>query len=88
MVLARYARNRRIADATYLWAFSALRASPGARALYDAHRAAGGSHHQALRAVANRMVGDEQAEQSLPIRLGLHRMQFNASAARITGRRP
>jgi hypothetical protein len=57
MVLARYARNRRIADATYLWAFSALRASPGARALYDAHRAAGDSHHQALRAVANRMVG-------------------------------
>jgi transposase len=57
VVLARYARNRRIADATYLWAFSALRASPGARALYDAHRAAGDSHHQALRAVGNRMVG-------------------------------
>jgi transposase len=57
VVLARYARNRRIADATYLWAFSALRASPGARALYDVHRAAGDSHHQALRAVGNRMVG-------------------------------
>jgi len=56
-VLARFARNRRIADATYLWAFSALRNSPGARALYDRHRLAGDSHHQALRVVANRMVG-------------------------------
>jgi hypothetical protein len=57
VVLARFARNQRIADATYLWVFSALRTSPGARALYDRHRAAGDSHHQALRAVANRMVG-------------------------------
>lgn len=57
VVFARYARNRRIADATYLWGFCALRTSPGARALYDVHRAAGDSHHQALRAVANRMVG-------------------------------
>ena len=57
VVLARYARNRRIADATYHVGLLALRASPGARALYDRHRAAGDSHHQALRAVANRMVG-------------------------------
>jgi hypothetical protein len=57
VVLARFARNRRIADATYLWAFSALTKSPGARALYDRHRAAGDSHHQALRALANRLVG-------------------------------
>ena len=57
VVLARHTRNRRIADATYLWSFSALRASPGAKALYDRHRAAGDSHHQALRAVANRLVG-------------------------------
>jgi hypothetical protein len=57
VVLARYARNRRIADATYLWAFAALRKSPGARALYDRHRKAGDSHHQALRTLANRLVG-------------------------------
>jgi hypothetical protein len=57
VVLARVARNRRLADACYLWAFAALTASPGARALYDAHRAKGDTHHQALRAVANRLVG-------------------------------
>jgi hypothetical protein len=57
VVLARFARNRRIADATYLWAFAAITKSPGARALYDRHRAAGDSHHQALRALANRLVG-------------------------------
>jgi transposase len=57
VVLARYARNRRLADACYLWAFAALTASPGARAFYDAHRANGGTHHRALRALANRLVG-------------------------------
>jgi hypothetical protein len=34
-----------------------LRASPGARAYYDAHRARGQTHNQALRALANRLVG-------------------------------
>jgi hypothetical protein len=57
VVLARYARNRRLADACYLWAFTALTASPGARAFYDQHRAAGDTHHRALRALANRLVG-------------------------------
>ena len=57
VVLARYARNRRLADACYLWAFAALTASPGARAFYDAHRANGDTHHRALRALANRLVG-------------------------------
>jgi Transposase/Transposase IS116/IS110/IS902 family len=56
-VLARYARNRRLADALYQQAFSALTSSPGARAYYDAHRARGHTHHQALRALANRLVG-------------------------------
>jgi transposase len=56
-VLARHARNRRLADALYMWAFSALNASPGARAYYDAHRAKGDTHHQALRALGNRLVG-------------------------------
>ena len=57
VVLARYARNRRLADALYQWAFSALTRSPGARALYDTQRAKGATHHAALRALANRLVG-------------------------------
>ena len=57
VVLARHARNRRLADALYLQAFSALQASPGARSYYDAHRARGATHQQALRALANRLVG-------------------------------
>ena len=57
VVLARYARNRRLGDALFLQAYSALRSSPGARAFYDRHRARGATHYQALRAVANRLVG-------------------------------
>ena len=57
IVLARYTRNRRLADALYQQAFSALKSSPGARAYYDRHRRAGDTHHQALRALANRLVG-------------------------------
>jgi len=57
VVLARYARNHRLADACYLWAFAALTASPGARAYYDQRRAAGDTHHRALRALGNRLVG-------------------------------
>ncbi|MEJ7634430.1 IS110 family transposase [Aeromicrobium sp.] len=57
VVLARYARNKRLADALYQQAFSALGSSPGARALYDRHRDRGATHHQALRALANRLVG-------------------------------
>ena len=57
VVLARYARNRRLADALYQQAFAALTASPGARSCYDRHRARGATHHQALRVLANRLVG-------------------------------
>ena len=57
VVLARVARNRRLADALYQWAFTALTSSPGACAYYDPRRAAGVTHHAALRAVANRLVG-------------------------------
>jgi transposase len=57
VVLARIARNRRLADACGLWAFAALTRSPGARALYDRQRQRGATHHQALRALANRLVG-------------------------------
>src|SRR6476469_10443449 len=56
-VLARHVRNRRLYDAIDHWAFAALSASPGARAFYDQHRAAGDTHHQALRALGNRLVG-------------------------------
>jgi transposase len=57
VVLARYARNKRLADACYLWAFAAISASPGARAFYDTRRTHGDTHHRALRALANRLVG-------------------------------
>jgi transposase len=56
-VLARHVRNRRLYDAIDQWGFCAISASPGARAFYDHHRAAGNSHHQALRALGNRLVG-------------------------------
>jgi transposase len=56
-VLARYVRNNRLYDAIDHWAFCALSASPGARAFYDQRRDANDSHHQALRALGNRLVG-------------------------------
>src|SRR5271166_2587121 len=56
-VLARHVRNRRLYDAIDQWAFCALTSSPGARTFYDHHRAAGDTHHQALRALGNRLVG-------------------------------
>ena len=56
-VVARAACNQRLVDACYLWAFAALTASPGARRCYDTHRARGATHHQALRALGNRLVG-------------------------------
>jgi transposase len=56
-VLARHVRNRRLYDAIDQWAFCALNASLGARAFYDQHREAGDTHHQALRALGNRLVG-------------------------------
>ena len=56
-VLARHVRNRRLYDAIDQWAFCSLTASPGCRAFYDQHRAAGDLHHQALRALGNRLVG-------------------------------
>ena len=57
VVLARFHRNRHLADATMWWAFCSLSSSPGARAFYDRRRAADDTHHQALRALANRWVG-------------------------------
>ena len=41
IVLARFARNKRLADAVYQWAFTSMNSSPGAGAFYDYRRAAG-----------------------------------------------
>jgi len=56
-VLARHVRNRRLYDALDQMAFCSLTNSAGCRTFYDQHRAAGDLHHQALRALANRLVG-------------------------------
>lgn len=57
-VLARVACNKRLRDALCLQAFTSLTKSPNARAYYyDARRARGATHHQALHALANRLVG-------------------------------
>jgi transposase len=57
VVLARFARNERLYDACHTWAFTALTKSPGARRYYDLQRERGKTHHQALRALGNRLVG-------------------------------
>ena len=57
IVMARFIHNDRLIDALMAQAFTALNASPGARALYDAERASGTEHNAALRKVANRLVG-------------------------------
>jgi hypothetical protein len=57
VVAARFIHNDRLAGALNAQAFTALRASPGARALYDELRARGIEHNDALRRLANRLVG-------------------------------
>jgi len=57
VVLARYARNNRLIDALFRQAFAALTGSSGARAYYDSLRARDIGHHDALRRLANRLVG-------------------------------
>jgi hypothetical protein len=57
VVMARYVHNDRLIDALTTQAFSALNASPGARAYYDQIRARGTEHHAAPRQLANRLVG-------------------------------
>lgn len=57
VVLARFARNEHLFDACFRWAFCSLTQSPGARAHYDRQRAKGKTHSQALRHLANRLVG-------------------------------
>lgn len=57
VVLARHARNQRLAEAMDQWAFSSMLRSPGARAYYDQLRARDKTHRKALRQLANRWVG-------------------------------
>ena len=57
LVAARYIHNDRLIDALMAQAFSALKASPGARACYDNLRARGIEHNDALRRLSNRLVG-------------------------------
>ena len=56
-VLARFTENNRFGDALHFQAMSSMKASPGARAYYDAMRARCIGHHAALRQLANRLVG-------------------------------
>jgi transposase len=57
LVAARFIHNDRLVDALRAQAFAALNASPGARAFYDTQRAKGIEHNDALRRLANRLVG-------------------------------
>jgi len=57
IVMARFIRNDRLADALHRQAQSALITSPGARVCYDEQRGRGLDHDAALRALSNRLVG-------------------------------
>jgi len=56
-VLHRRIKNQRLAAAGYLWAFSAITASPGARNHYDKRRASGDRHAAAERNLFSRLLG-------------------------------
>ena len=56
-VTRRKVKNNRLAAAGYTWAFSALTASPGARAHYDRRKDAGDKHAGGLRNLFGRLLG-------------------------------
>ncbi len=56
-MLHRRVKNQRLAAVGYNWAFSAISASPGARAHYDRRRHAGDHHAAAQRNLVNRLLG-------------------------------
>lgn len=56
-VTARRVKNNRLAAAGYVWAFSALTASSGARAHYDRRKDQGDTHTAAQRNLFNRLLG-------------------------------
>jgi hypothetical protein len=53
----RRVKNNRLATVGYTWAFSALTASPGARAHYDRRKTAGDRHAAAQRNLFGRLLG-------------------------------
>ena len=56
-VLHRRVKNQRLAAAGYNWAFSAITASPGARAHYDRRKTEGDRHAAAQRNLFGRLLG-------------------------------
>jgi transposase len=56
-VTHRRVKNNRLATVGYTWAFSALTASPGARAHYDRRKTAGDRHAAAQRNLFGRLLG-------------------------------
>jgi hypothetical protein len=56
-VIGRYIRNDWLFTPAMRIAFCSLTSSDGCRAFYDERVAKGDSHNQALRALANRLVG-------------------------------
>jgi transposase len=56
-VLHRRVKNQRLAAAGYIWAFSALTASPGAKAHYDRRKNDGDRHAAAQRNLFGRLLG-------------------------------
>src|SRR6516162_5974692 len=56
-VTRRHVKDNRLAQAGYIWAFSALTASPGARAHYDRRRGNGDRHAAAQRNLFGRLLG-------------------------------
>jgi transposase len=56
-VLHRRVKNSRLAAAGYLWAFSAISASPGARSHYDKRKKDGDRHAAAQRNLFGRLLG-------------------------------
>lgn len=56
-IMHRRVKNQRLASVGYLWAFSALTASPGARAHYNRRKTTGDRHIAAQRNLFNRMIG-------------------------------
>ncbi|MQA17446.1 MAG: hypothetical protein GEV09_26095 [Pseudonocardiaceae bacterium] len=55
-VLTRHVRNKRLYDTINQRAFCSLTTNPGRRAFNDQRRTAEDLHHQALRALGNRLV--------------------------------
>ena len=57
IIAARFVHNSRLVDALNAWAYCSMLRSPGGRAFYDEQRAKAIGHNDALRRLANRLVG-------------------------------